>query len=89
MANNTNSSSIKWRSILGLVFMYIAMWFNLQWAWGILFLLWVIPDLITGESYFMELITKKDNPILYWIIVGSWLLLSIYSILSAFYPDWQ
>ena len=87
MAKSSNLSSIKWRTILGLVCIYIAMWFNWQWAWGMLFLLWVIPDLITGVTYFMEPIEKKENPILYWIIIFSWVLMSLYSIATLFFPE--
>ncbi len=89
MAKPTNLASIKWRTILGLIFIYIAMWFNWQWAWGIVFLLWVIPDLITGVTYFMEPIEKKDHPILYWVIIISWLLMSLFSMASLFYPEWK
>jgi len=85
----SNSSSFKWRTILGLFCVYIAMWFNWQWAWGILFLLWVIPDMITGVTYFMEPIEKKEHPILYWMIIFSWILMSLYSIASLFFPEWK
>ena len=89
MAKNTSSTSIKWRTILGLIFIYIAMWFNWQWAWGILFLIWVIPDLITGVTYFMEPIEKKEHPILYWIIILSWILMSFYGLATLFFPEWK
>lgn len=87
MTKSSNTNSAKWRSILGLIFIYIAMWFNWQWAWGLLFLLWVIPDLFTGVTYFMEPIDKKDHPILYWIIIISWILMSLYSIATLFFPE--
>lgn len=89
MAKTTNSSSTKWRTILGLIFIYIAVWFNLQWAWGILFLLWVIPDIMTGITYFMEPIEKQEHPILYWIIILSWIVMSLYSIATLFFPEWK
>ena len=88
MSKSSNSSS-KWRTILGLIFIYIAMWFDWQWAWGLLFLLWVIPDLITGVTYFMEPIEKKKNPILYWIIILSWILMSLYSMATLIFPEWK
>jgi len=89
MTKSSNSISTKWRTILGLIFIYLAMWFNWQWAWGILFLLWVIPDLITGVTYFMEPVEKKEHPILYWIIIGSWILMSLYSMSTLFFPEWK
>lgn len=87
MTKSSNVFSTKWRTILGLIFMYVAMWFNWQWVWGILFLLWVIPDLFTGVTYFMEPIEKTEYPILYWIIILSWILMSLYSLATLFFPD--
>lgn len=86
MAKKKNNP-IKWRSILGLTLIYVAVFFDLQWVWGILFLIWVIPDIISGVTYFLEPVHKKDNPILYWAIVGSWILLSVLMILSLFMPE--
>jgi hypothetical protein len=73
------TSDIKWRTIIALILMYIAMFMNWEWAWGILFLFWVIPDIFSGVTYFIEPIEKRQNPILYWIIVVSWILMAIYS----------
>ena len=89
MAKKNDSTSVKWRTIIGLILMYIAIWNNWQWAWGILFLLWVIPDIFSGITYFIEPIEKKEHPILYWIIIVSWLLMSIYSFLPLFFPEWK
>ncbi len=76
--------STKWRTIIALLLMYIAILMNWQWAWGILFLLWVIPDVLTGITYFIEPIEKKENPLLYWVIVISWILMALYSISTLF-----
>lgn len=84
---NKGYSKLKWRSILGLILMYIAIWFNWQWAWGILFLVWVIPDLFSGTTYFLDIVEKKNDPILYWIIIVSWLIFSILSLASIVYED--
>lgn len=78
-------NSIKWRTIIGLILMYIGMWYDWQWVWGLLFLIWVIPDLKSGVTHFIEPIVKKENPILYWIIVLSWLLMSVYSFVLQYY----
>lgn len=75
---------IKWRTIIALVLMYIAMTMNWTWAWGILFLLWVIPDILTGTTYFIEPIEKKEYPLLYWIIILSWILMAVYSVSTVF-----
>ena len=79
----------KWRTLIGLLFMYIAIWFDWQWAWGVLFILWVIPDIFSGVTYFMEPIQKKDHPILYWLIICSWIVLGLLSFSSLLFPEWK
>ena len=81
------NSNLKWRATVGLILVYVAAIFNLQWAWGILFLFWVIPDLFTGITYFIEPVEMKLNPILYWIIVVTWLAMSAYMIATLFFPS--
>lgn len=68
--------------------MYIAIFMNWDWAWGVLFLFWVVPDLISGNTYFIEPIEKKQSPILYWVIIVSWILLAVYSF-SVLFIDYE
>lgn len=79
----------KVRTILGLILLYTAVLLNWEWVWGVLFLIWVIPDLFSGITYFIEPVEKKENPILYWIIVMSWLWMSIYILATPFVPQLQ
>ncbi|WP_272149980.1 hypothetical protein [Tenacibaculum aiptasiae] len=53
---------------------------NWEWAWGVLFMFWVIPDLFSGITYFIEPISKKENPKTYWIIIISWILMALFSL---------
>ncbi len=72
----------KWRTVLGLVLLYLAILLNWQWMWGVLLLYWVIPDCSSGVTYFLEPISRRENPLLYWLIVGTWFVCSAY-LLSA------
>ncbi len=74
-----NRNSIKWRTIIGLIMLYVVTIMDWQWAWGILFLFWVIPDIFRGKTYFIEPIDKEENPWLYWIIVISWIWMALFS----------
>lgn len=78
----------KWRTIIALIIMYITVYFDWQWAWGVLFLIWVVPDIFTGTTYFIEPINRKENPILYWVIIVSWILMAFYSI-STLWIDYE
>lgn len=89
MKKDSRKKKIKWRTILGLLFMYLAMWYNWQWAWGVLFLIWVIPDIISGVTYFIEPVERSSEPILYWVIIISWVLMSLLSLSVLLFPEWQ
>ncbi len=73
----THSSKVKWRTILGLLLMYSAVVLNWQWIWGIFSLYWIFPDFFTGVTYFIEPISRRENPILYWLILITWVAFSI------------
>ncbi len=74
---------LKWRSLIGLIMIYLIILFEQNWAWGALFLFWVIPDLKSGTTYFIEPLSRRSNPFLYWTVVLTWLLLAIYLLMDA------
>jgi len=74
------SNKIKWRTIIALILIYAAIFMNWEWMWGVLFLYWVIPDIFTGVTYFVEPIYKKENSNLYWVIILSWICMALYSL---------
>ena len=79
-----SNSSFKWRALLGLVFVAIATLFELNWVWGAFFLFWVMPDLKARSTHFLEYVAKDENPVIYWLIMGTWIFLSLYLLLSGF-----
>lgn len=79
--------SLKWRAMLGLLLLYFAIFMNWDWVWGVLFIFWVLPDLFSGITHFIEPVAKRQNPITYWLIVGSWLGLSALMIVGHFFPQ--
>ena len=74
------NETIKWRTLIALVLMYIAILMNWEWAWGVLFMFWVIPNLFSGITYFIEPISKKENPKTYWVIIISWIFMALFSL---------
>lgn len=72
------SSAPKWRAILGLFLVAVAVITEMNWVWGVLFLSWVIPDIFRGSTHFLEYVQRNENPITYWAIVGTWMMLSAY-----------
>ena len=78
------------RTILGLALVYLAVLLSWDWIWGILFLFWVIPDLITGVTHFISAVSRERSPLLYWAIMATWMLMSVYMIAEPLLPAaWQ
>ncbi len=75
--------AFKWRATLGLLLVVAAVLFEANWIWGALFLFWVIPDIKSGRTYFLELVERQHNPVHYWLIVSAWVVLSVYLLLGG------
>lgn len=75
---------LKLRAMLGLLLVIVAVIWEIEWVWGVIFLAWVIPDLIARETHFFEQVTRADNPVLYWSIMVTWIILSVYLLVSPF-----
>jgi len=76
--------TMKWRATIGLLAVYIATIFKLTWLWGLICLIWIIPDIRRGNTHLFELVTRHQNPVLFWLICLSWLGVGIYMLLSPF-----
>ncbi len=69
---------IKWRALLGLGLVFTALAFNLRWLFGVIFLLWMLPDIRSGTTHFLEPVSRRQNPFVYWAVIITWVLLSLY-----------
>lgn len=63
--------------MVALIGIWVATLMNWMWIWAIVFLTWAINDIIIGSTNFIEYVDKKENPVLFWIIITSWILLSV------------
>ncbi|MGI9372821.1 MAG: hypothetical protein ACR2OJ_10020 [Hyphomicrobiales bacterium] len=72
----------KWKTLLALALIYIAVLFEWNWVWGALFIFWTIPALYSGRTHLVEEVERKSNPVLFSLIIGTWLILSLYLILA-------
>ena len=72
----------KWKTILGLVFMIIAIYFDWGWFWALFILLGLVHVIRSGKIHFVESVSKEEDPKLYWVMIVIWSLLALYSMLS-------
>lgn len=71
------TGNFKWKALAGLTGVYLVVLLEQHWAWGIIFLLWILPDIKRGETYFFQAINHRNNPILFWAIAVTWIALSV------------
>lgn len=75
----------KIKSKLALILIFVALFMQKFWLFGILFLIWAILDIKNKQTHLLEPITRESNPILYTVVVLSWLGLAIFSFSGLFY----
>lgn len=73
----------RWKTILALVLAVTAVYFGLLFVWGLFCLFWGIENIRSKEAYFVERIERQKNPVLYWVIIASWLAMGV----MYFYSD--
>lgn len=78
---NTYSSSFPRMAAVGLICVWLAVVLGLPLFWGVLFLLWALPALRTGRADFIQPVFRDRTPVLFWLLTGTWILLSLYMII--------
>lgn len=69
-----------WIVLFALVLIYAAALLELNFIWGILFLFWTIPSFYTREVHLVQNVKRSEAPLLYWAIMLTWIVLSIWMI---------
>lgn len=72
----------KWKSILGLVIIFLGILTEQYWLFGVFFLIWFIMDLRAGATYLFEPISKQKDPALYWVVMATWGVLCVFSFMQ-------
>ncbi len=87
--NTTRSPAIKapdWLSALVLFGLCLALYFNLSWPWGVLFIYWALPSIVSGQAILIGPIDRDESPILFWVVTVLWALLGLMMILADVAP---
>ncbi len=68
----------------------IAVWvfavLNWTWPWGVLFLAWALSSLRTKQTFLIREIDKGQNPMLYWAVLSTWIIMGVLIILGEYQP---
>lgn len=71
-----------WKTILALILMAFAIYFNWEWFWAVFIFLGLLNMLKSKSIHFVEEVSRENAPKLYWIMIIIWSLLALYSILN-------
>lgn len=74
-------STVKWKTLLAMLFLAVAMWMGWSEAWGLLFLFWCGVAIRNREAFLVERIRYCDSPILFVIIVGFWSMAGLFTLI--------
>ena len=78
----------QWKNILGLVIIVVSVIMDWHWAWGIMFFIWFLQGIQHEETTLFEGVTKRESPILYWVILLMWLGMALYSLSWLMYDGY-
>ncbi len=68
---------------IALLIVWSAVLLNQTWIFGVLFLAWATWDIVTGESSFVQTVSRKAHPVAFWVVVLTWIALACLSIAFA------
>lgn len=57
-----------------------------QSLWGLLFLYWVIPNMVNGQAFLLTEVSRASSPVLFWCIQVAWVVLGLMMIAADFFP---
>jgi len=80
--------SVPWKSCLALAALWGATLLEQEWVWGVMFLLWAIPALKYGRVFLLEDVRRDRYPVVFWLIVFTWIGLSLLLIVYDLAPEW-
>lgn len=66
-----------WVTVAALILIYLSLWFEWNWIWGLLFLMWTVHAVLVRETFLVQTVKRDDTPVLYWAVVTTWALLSV------------
>ena len=72
---------LTWATVLALL---LATWFEHFWVWGALFLWWSYTSYLAGEAFIGEIVTRRENPPLFFTVTVMWFGLGILYIVQDF-----
>lgn len=66
----------------------VAAFFGIYWIWGLLFLWWMVPSVMSGQTHLVLEIDRARDPLLFWGVVIMWGLFGAMMIAASLFPQY-
>ena len=66
-----------WTILAAIAGTWIVVLIDQMWLWGIVMVVWAIRDTINADTVFIDTISRSHQPVIYWIVVGSWMSMGV------------
>ena len=70
-----------WPTWTVLAVIWCAVLLEQAWVFSLLLMAWALYDIRTGESLFVQRITRQHQPVTFWIIISTWISFAVLGIL--------
>ena len=80
------ASQSKLPTLVALAALLVATWMDWQWVWGVFFLYWAVLGIATGQAFVVSTVDQYENPVLFWLISLTWMVLAALSIFYDLFP---
>lgn len=68
---------VPWIDAVALAALWVGVILGQVWVFGVLFVSWAIYDIVRRRTHFINEFGRSDQPIMFWLIAISWLILGI------------
>lgn len=73
---------------IALPVLLVAAYLQIYWLWGMLFLWWIVPSVMTGQTALFFDIERVKDPVLFWAVVILWALFGAMMIAASLFPQY-
>ena len=85
--NVDRMSQAKLPTVVALAALLVATWMDWQWVWGAFFLYWAVLGIMTGQAFVVRTVDQDENPVLFWLISVTWLVVAALSIFYDLFSE--
>jgi hypothetical protein len=81
-------SKMRLMNYLALPVLLLAAVLQIYWLWGLLFLWWIVPSVMAGQTALVFDVERDKDPVLFWAVVTLWALFGLMMVAASLFPEY-